>query len=74
MIRAVIPDGCSGVRAGFYLGGSERAYPVPISTQGASWSSVRRSSALTRSHPGMSRPRMFIGVAFVVATAGAQAG
>jgi hypothetical protein len=43
-----------GALAGFYLGGSERAYPVPILTQGASWSSVRRSSELTRSHPGMS--------------------
>jgi hypothetical protein len=41
------------------LGSSERAYPAPISTQRASWSSVRRSLELTRNHPGMSRPRMF---------------
>ena len=68
MIRAAGPDGC-GARtpAGSYLGGSERAYPVPISTQRASWSLVRRSSELTRNHPGMSRSRMFTSVAFVVA-------
>jgi hypothetical protein len=55
---------------GFYLGGSERGYAVPISIHWASWSSVRRSSELTRNHPGMSWPRMFISVGFVVAIRG----
>ena len=43
-------------------------YTAPRSTQGASSPSVRRSARLTRSQPGISRPRITTGSAAVVPT------
>jgi hypothetical protein len=54
------------------FGGSDRAYPMPISTQDVRSSSVARLSAPTRIHPSISRPCMTATVAAVVATSSAD--
>jgi hypothetical protein len=59
-------NGSSGVVYGF--AGSARAYVPPRVTHFASWRLVRRSSEATRSQPCISRPRISIGRALVVAT------
>jgi hypothetical protein len=57
---------------GYCFGGSDRAYPVPLSTQAARWSSVRRSSEPTCSQPGIARPRISVTLAADAATRAAD--